>query len=151
MRLIVAGIVVTLMSLIADSSVEAQQPCGGCPAAGGLVISEPLGIGTAMVGQPAVTEGVVAAPWMTSDRLIDVGATSVTPVSSVFPAQGQVLPYSYWVTAPAPARIYVTYGGIDQFPFQGRPYGRPNDRWSWYYMGGGNERYLSKYYFPLLP
>jgi len=38
----------------------------------------------------------------------------------------------------------------DQFPFHGRPYGSPNDRWSWYNMGGGSSRYLAKYYYPIL-
>jgi len=72
------------------------------------------------------------------------------PVVTTFPTQGQVMPYSYWVSAPKPARIYVEYGASDQFPFQGRAYGNPSDRWSWYYMGGGDSRYLAKYYYPLL-
>jgi hypothetical protein len=63
---------------------------------------------------------------------------------------GQVLPYSYYVSAPNPARVYVPYGSSDQFPFYGRAYGNPGDRWSWYYMGGGDRRYLAKYYYPLL-
>ena len=60
------------------------------------------------------------------------------------------MPYSYWVSAPKPARIYVEYGASDRFPFQGRAYGSPSDRWSWYYMGGGDSRYLAKYYYPPL-
>jgi hypothetical protein len=72
------------------------------------------------------------------------------PVVTTFPTQGQVMPYSYWVSAPKPARIYVEYGASDQFPFQGRAYGNPSDRWSWYYMGGGDSRYLAKYYYPPL-
>ena len=79
--------------------------------------------------------------------LISGGAA---PVVMTFPTQGQVMPYSYWVSAPKPARIYVEYGAIDQFPFQGRAYGNPSDRWSWYYMGGGDSRYLAKYYYPPL-
>ena len=74
----------------------------------------------------------------------------VAPVVTPFPTQGQVMPYSYWVSAPKPARIYVEYGASDQFPFQGRAYGNPSDRWSWYYMGGGDSRYLAKYYYPPL-
>jgi hypothetical protein len=60
------------------------------------------------------------------------------------------MPYSYWVSAPKPVRIYVEYGASDQSPFQGRAYGNPSDRWSWYYMGGGDSRYLAKYYYPPL-
>jgi hypothetical protein len=80
------------------------------------------------VGGPIITEGVGAA----------------------FSAQGNTLPYSYWVSAPNPSRIYVDYGSVDQFPFHGRPYGSPSDRWSWYNMGGGNSRYLARYYYPPL-
>ncbi len=74
----------------------------------------------------------------------------VAPVVTTFRTQGQVMPYSYWVSAPKPARMYVEYGVSDQFPFQGRAYGNPSDRWSWYYMGGGDSRYLAKYYYPPL-
>ena len=87
-----------------------------------------------MVGQPVVGGGIL----------------TTTPVTATYPAQGRVLPYSYWVSAPQPARVYVEYGAADQFSFQGRAYGRPNDRWSWYYMGGGDSRYLAKYYYPPL-
>jgi hypothetical protein len=125
MRVIPASIVVALTSLIVVSNVEAQQGYSSCSATGGTVVGE--------------------------DVLINVPSGPSTPVVSPFPGSGQVLPYSYWVSAPAPARIYVAYGAVDQFPFQGRPYGRPNDRWSWYNMGGGSERYLAKYYYPLLP
>ncbi len=76
--------------------------------------------------------------------------TPVAPGVTTFPTQRQVMPYSYWVSAPKPARIYVEYGARDQFPFQGRAYGNPSDRWSWYYMGGGDSRYLAKYYYPPL-
>jgi len=64
--------------------------------------------------------------------------------------RGPVMPYSYWVSAPQPARIYVEYGASDQFSFHGRAYGNPSDRWSWYYMGGGDSRYLAKYFYPPL-
>jgi hypothetical protein len=61
--------------------------------------------------------------------------------------QGRVFPYSYYVSSPS--RIYVPYGPNDQFPFYGQPYGSPNDRWSWNYMGGST-RSLARYYFPPL-
>jgi len=75
---------------------------------------------------------------------------TVAPAITAYPSQGSVMPYSYWVTAPSPARIYAGYGAIDQFPFYGRPYGNPSDRWSWYNLGGGDSRYLAKYYYPPL-
>lgn len=40
--------------------------------------------------------------------------------------------YSYYATPPGLfPRTYVPYGSHDEFPFYGRPYGRPTDRWSW--------------------
>jgi hypothetical protein len=101
----------------------------------GQVVSQPPIAGT-IVGQPVGSGVVIGGP-----------ATSVG-TSTVLPAQGQVLPYSYWVSSPS--RIYVEYGSGDQFPFHGRPYGSPNDRWSWYTMGGGAGRYLARYYYPIL-
>src|SRR5947209_9675037 len=62
-------------------------------------------------------------------------------------SQQVLLPYSYYAVAPAPARIYVPYGPNDQFPFLGRAYGNPGDRWSWYTLGGGSSRYLARYYY----
>ena len=64
--------------------------------------------------------------------------------------QQVLLPYSYYAVAPAPARVYVPYGANDQFPFLGRAYGSPGDRWSWYTLGGGSSRYLARYYYPPL-
>src|SRR5690349_14292159 len=46
-------------------------------------------------------------------------------------------PYSYYAAFPYPAREYVPYGSNDLFPFYGRPYGHPYDRWSWQYMSTG--------------
>jgi hypothetical protein len=68
----------------------------------------------------------------------------------VAPPQQVLLPYSYYAVAPAPARVYVPYGPNDQFPFFGRAYGNPGDRWSWYSLGGGSSRYLARYYYPPL-
>ena len=59
-----------------------------------------------------------------------------------------LIPYSYYAAYPYPARIYVGYGSND-FPFQGRAYGSPNDPWTWYYMGGPS-LYLARYYRPPL-
>ncbi|MFO0890016.1 MAG: hypothetical protein U0790_12865 [Isosphaeraceae bacterium] len=107
------------------------------------IVGEPVVTGP-IVGQPIVTgtivsEGIVGAPG------IPVGAPIIGGAGT-----GQVFPYSYFVNYPAPSRVYVGLGDGDQFPFYGRPYGNPGDRWSWYYMGGGERRYLAKYYYPIL-
>jgi hypothetical protein len=78
-------------------------------------------------------------------------AGTVAPGVDVPSVRGGVWPYSYYVLTPYPARGYIEYGSGDQFPFYGRAYGNPGDRWSWYYMGGGDSRYLAKYYYPILP
>ncbi len=48
-----------------------------------------------------------------------------------------------------PAREYVPYGQNDPFPFHGRAYGHPYDRYSWTTMTGYNDL-LSRYYYPPL-
>jgi hypothetical protein len=138
MRPMQAGVVAALALLIVVDNAAAQQSRGTGLAAGSSVRGPVHG--SAVVGQPVISRGVLTATPMT------YAASIVTTL----PAQGQVMPYSYWVSAPNPARIYVEYGAIDQFPFHGRAYGSANDRWSWYYMGGGDSRYLAKYYYPLL-
>jgi hypothetical protein len=92
------------------------------------------------VNQPLNRRVVATAP-----------VTSFAPGAYAQPVPGGVWPYSYYVLTPYPARGYVEYGPVDQFPFHGRAYGNPGDRWSWYYMGGGDSRYLAKYYYPILP
>ena len=64
---------------------------------------------------------------------------------------GYLPPYSYYAAWPWPARGYVPYGPVDQFPFYGHAYGHPYDRWTWAYMGGGYNRYLARYYYPPVP
>jgi hypothetical protein len=143
MRLVRTGLIVALGWSIFACQAGAQSTCvydaaGRCIAGSvvaGQVVSQPPIAGT-IVGQPAGS-GVVSG-----------GPVTYVGTSSALPAQGQVLPYSYWVSSPA--RIYVEYGRADQFPFLGRPYGSPNDRWSWYTMGGGAGRYLARYYYPIL-
>lgn len=66
------------------------------------------------------------------------------------PANGPayVPPYSYYAVPPAyPARVYQ---GPDVFPFYGRPYGHPFDRWTWPYISGGADANLARYYYPPL-
>ena len=60
---------------------------------------------------------------------------------------GYVSPYSYYAAIPpAPARIYVDYANSG-FNFYGRPYGHPNDRWSWAALNS-SQNLLDRYYYP---
>ena len=52
--------------------------------------------------------------------------------------------YSYYFAPGLPAREYV---GPPEFPFYGKPYGHPNDRWSWGALSGGYQGTLSRYYY----
>ncbi len=169
MRVMHAGIVAALafFILVADET-EAQQFTGAGlgagtsargPISGGAVVNQsviagglvgvPVAMGT-FVGEPTVSGGSVGLPVFSGEVPTAMSTTPFAPVVTTFVTRGQVMPYSYWVSAPQPARIYVEYGANDQFPFQGRAYGNPSDRWSWYYMGGGDSRYLAKYYYPPL-
>jgi hypothetical protein len=141
------GFLAFLCSMLGET-VHAQQNCA-CSAA------------SAGAGQPVFYDGIstqpVVAGSLAATPVVDAGAVTGQPLRSGRIARpagaqgGRMADYSYWVANPGPARTYVSYGALDQFPFQGRPYGNPGDRWSWYYMGGGNSRYLTRYYYPLLP
>jgi hypothetical protein len=78
-------------------------------------------------------------------------STGSAPVVNPTAAPGVVRPYSYYA-APAGvnAREYVPYGPTDNFPFHGRPYGHPTDRWSWQYMSTNPSGPLAHYYYPPL-
>ena len=52
--------------------------------------------------------------------------------------------YSYYAAPGQPAREYI---GPAEFPFYGKPYGHPNDQWSWPYLSGGYQGALSRYYY----
>ena len=93
------------------------------------------------VAPAAPAQVVVSRPWTPASV---VGGPA--HVSSAY-----VPPYSYYAAWPWPARGYVPYGPGDAFPFYGRPYGHPYDRWTWPYMGGGYSRYLARYYYPPVP
>ena len=167
MRTMHVGIVAALaFFIVVVDETEAQQYSGAGLAAGtyvsgpisGAVVNQPVIVGGlpsvpvvtgTIIGEPIVSGGSVGLP-VVSGEVLTAMSTTPWPVVTTFPTQGQVMPYSYWVSAPKPARIYVEYGASDQFPFQGRAYGNPSDRWSWYYMGGGDSRYLAKYYYPPL-
>lgn len=80
------------------------------------------------------------------------GPVSLTPgygsYNSAYVPPAYVAPYSYYVLpASAPSRIYV---GPDVYPFYGRPYGHPYDRWTWPYISGGPDANLARYYYPPL-
>jgi hypothetical protein len=153
--------------LISIGGVKAQQPCTCATAevyASGLayptaLVSEPI-VSQAVASQPVVTEFVASAPMLggiiqdqpvvTGEVFMPTPIPTVAPVVTSLPAQEQVMPYSYWVLAPNPSRVYVEYGELDRFPYHGRAYGNPSDRWSWYYLGGGDSRYLARYYYPIL-
>jgi hypothetical protein len=147
MRCMLTGIAFMACTTMIGTS-HAQQNCDWGVAgetAGGPVYR------TDVVGQPPVLGSV-------DSRLIGSGGIGTgQPFNSgglsgpsVYSGQ-RIYDYSYWVAYPGPSRTYVPYGALDQFPFQGRPYGNPSDRWSWYYMGGGNSRYLARYFSPPLP
>jgi hypothetical protein len=144
MRKMQVGSIAALISLILIGEIQAQQ-CSAVGLAAGNSMSGPISPGP-IVNQAMDSGGVMGQPLVSGEVL---SATTIPSVTT-FSTQGQVLPYSYWVSAPQPARIYVEYWTTDQFPFRGRAYGSPNDRWSWYYMGGGGSRYLAKYYYPIL-
>jgi hypothetical protein len=125
------------------SNVGAQQLSGTCPPAGG---SWPAGAAR----DPARIEISASQPLNGHVVTRALASTSVTAIGRQS-IRGGLWPYSYYVLTPYPARGYVEYGPVDQFPFYGRAYGKPADRWSWYYMGGGGSSYLAKYYYPILP
>jgi len=169
MRVMHIGIVAALaILLVAADESQAQQYSGAGlgagtsvsgPIAGGAVVNQPVIAGGlpstpivtgTFIGKPIVSGGSVGLPVVRGEVPTLMSTTPLAPVVTTFVTQGQVMPYSYWVSAPKPARVYVEYGASDQFPFQGRAYGNPSDRWSWYYMGGGDSRYLAKYYYPPL-
>lgn len=63
-----------------------------------------------------------------------------------------IAPYSYFAAPEGfPARTYVGLGQSDLFPFHGRPYGYPYDRWTWSGMSGSPPQSLIRYYYPPVP
>ena len=147
MKWMLAGVLAILCSMLGET-VWAQQS----RACSGELVGD---------GQPVYYEGVetqtISGGFLPTTPVVAGGSVTGQPLGSGGTVNqpgaqgGQVAPYSYWVGHQGPARTYAPYGAVDQFPFQGRPYGSPSDRWSWYYMGGGNSRYLTRYYYPPLP
>lgn len=103
---------------------------------------------TAVQPVQGVIEGqIISAPIYDYPSAPVVGSAPI----DVFDPTSQPHPYSYYITFPEPARTYVGLGEVDQFPFYGQPYGRPNDRWSWTGMMGNRAAGLDRYYYQLLP
>ncbi|SIO58248.1 hypothetical protein SAMN05444166_5606 [Singulisphaera sp. GP187] len=77
------------------------------------------------------------------------GTSATAPVVAgpTFADPSYVPPYSYYAAYPNPARGYVGYGTND-FPYYGRPYGGPSDRWSWSAMSTAGNGGLARYYYP---
>ncbi len=75
-------------------------------------------------------------------------APSTVVAGPTYYSSAYVPPYSYYAALPFPARGYVPYGSVDEYPFYGQPYGHPYDRWTWPYLSGGYNAYLSRYYYP---
>jgi hypothetical protein len=147
MRLMLAGALILACSMIGEKA-HAQQ---GYPrSAVGGIEAQPVYAG-GVVNQTTVPGSVVSAPVVSSGPITGRPAVSGGVIDQPTSSGWRLPEYSYWAANPGPARTYVPYSAVDQFPFRGRPYGSPTDRWSWYYMGGGNSRYLTRYYYRLLP
>jgi hypothetical protein len=128
--LVVAAVLA--MTMAAGSRVEAQAPGGA--AIGGTRTFPARG------GTVAIAPGYMPST-VTYATLYGPSPSTSSGIS------GYVPPYSYYAAIPpAPARIYVDYADSG-FNFYGRPYGRPNDRWSWQAMGS-NQHLLDRYYYP---
>jgi len=139
---VAVGLVVWSSSAGAQQAVEAPKASAIPPGQG--VVDAPAGLqGVQGVIQGAV-DGSSVHPYPTAPV---VGSAPLVVEGQPIQAH----PYSYYITFPAPARTYVEYGPMDQFPFQGRAYGHPGDRWSWTGMMGNRAAGLDRYYYQLLP
>ena len=155
MRAMLGGVFAAGACLMMAGSAMAQQGYGTVSVVSGSgsqpvyssgIPAQPVVVGTSAGDDARGASGVngsLAIQGVVISSPVGVPPSAVSTLSS----QNNALPYSYWVSAPNPSRIYVEYGSVDQFPFHGRAYGSPGDRWSWYNMGGGNNRFLAKYYY----
>jgi hypothetical protein len=113
--------------LVGTAQVKAQHVVGGRYT---YVTQVPSGVSSAPTYLPSVA-GYATIPRPT------VGTTYVPP-------------YSYYVVPnPYATRYYSGYGNND-FPFYGKPYGRPTDAWTWPYMSHGYYNQMARYYSPPL-
>jgi len=142
--LIALGVAVGLA--VPSFEAVAQQPAG-VPGASALPAA-PEGLqGVQSAIQGALPGEAIVSPAYPYPTAPVVGSAPILDGDLATPPH----PYSYYVTFPAPARTYVEYGAMDQFPFQGQAYGNPGDRWSWSGMMGSRAAGLDRYYYQLLP
>ena len=118
-----------------------------------MFVAAPLLVGVSHAdGQYVARRGysvVAPAPVVVAPTLVPSVATyAVVPRPTV--GSTYVPPYSYYVVPnPYAKRHYSGYGAND-FPFYGRPYGRPYDAWSWPYLSHGYDNAMARYYYPPL-
>ena len=103
---------------VLDLGRECRSPAELCWLCGGVWACEPTCLLLWVQLNLVINESV---EWSARLRLAIVSrsCTGGSRLSSLLvtpSAQGDVLPYSYWVSAPNPSRIYVEYGSVDQFP-----------------------------------
>ena len=108
--------------------------------------------GLAFAPEAKAQAWVMTHPWA---GIWTTGPGSTTPLNYVVPSYGTVTyssgysvpTYSYYASYPYPARQYVGFGQND-FPFYGKPYGRPYDPWTWSAMNEDPYESLARYYYP---
>jgi hypothetical protein len=120
-----------------------------------LLVAGPLlvGLGASRAdAQVVITRGysvVRPAPVAVAPTLVPSVATYGV-ISRPTVGTSYIPPYSYYVVPnPYPKRYYSGYGNND-FPFYGRPYGRPYDAWTWPYLSGGYDKGMARYFYPPL-
>ncbi len=118
-----------------------------------LLIAAPLLLGASRAdaqyltrrGYSVVTPAPVVSP---PTYLPSVATYAVVPRPTI--GTTYVPPYSYYVVPnPYASRHYSGYGTND-FPFYGRPYGRPYDAFTWPYLSHGYYNGMARYYYPPL-
>ena len=92
----VAGSVVTGQVL---SQPQAAGTVVGEPVVTGEVVGQPIVTGE-IVGQPIVAGGIVGQP--VDSGVVVGGPVTYVGTTTIMPAQGPIMPYSYWVTYRRP-------------------------------------------------
>ena len=82
---------------------------GNQPVIVGGLLSVPVVTGT-FTGEPIVSGGSGGQPVVSGEVLTAMSTTLVAPVVTTFPMQGEVMPYSYWVSAPKPRGFMSSMG-----------------------------------------
>jgi hypothetical protein len=131
------GVTVTGPSMGVGSPVTLGS---GAPAAGVTVGGPYVGSGAPAA---AVTTRGAYAPTTGSGSLTTSYPSQNWAVFNA-PAPSRTFYYSYYAAPGVAAREYV---GPPEFPFYGRPYGHPTDRWSWANLSAGPQGSLARYYY----